>query len=76
VFDTGWARIVGNNHLKLELFQKSNPNIRFNAIAYDKGDYVKFFHDKTPMDIVYKIQENEFNGKVSLQLIIEDLKVG
>lgn len=75
VFDNGWAKIVGTNHLKLELFQKSNPNIRFSAIAYDKGDYVKFFHDKTPMSIVYKIQENEFNGKTSVQLIIEDFKV-
>jgi len=75
VYDTGWARIVGSNHLKLELFQKSNPNIRFNAIAYDKGDYVKFFHDKTPMDIVFKIQENEFNGKISTQLIIEDMRL-
>ncbi len=75
VFDNGWAKIVGNNHLKLELFQKSNPNIRFSAIAYDKGDYVKFFHDKTPMSIAYKIQENEFNGKTSVQLVIEDFKV-
>lgn len=75
VFDNGWARIVGANHLKLELFQKSNPNIRFSAIAYDKGDYIKFFHDKTPMSIAYKIQENEFNGKTSVQLIIEDFKV-
>ncbi|MBK6523216.1 MAG: single-stranded-DNA-specific exonuclease RecJ [Sphingobacteriaceae bacterium] len=75
VFDNGWAKIVGANHLKLELFQKSNPNIRFSAIAYDKGDYVKFFHDKTPMSIAYKIQENEFNGKTSIQLVIEDFKV-
>jgi single-stranded-DNA-specific exonuclease len=75
VFDNGWARIVGANHLKLELFQKSNPNIRFSAIAYDKGDYIKFFHDKTPMSIAFKIQENEFNGKTSIQLVIEDLKV-
>lgn len=75
VFDNGWAKIVGNNHLKLELYQKSNPNIRFSAIAYDKGDYVKFFHDKTPMSIAYKIQENEFNGKTTVQLVIEDFKV-
>lgn len=75
VFDTGWAKIVGNNHLKLELFQKSNPNLRFGAIGYDKGDYVNFFQKKTPMDIVFKIQENEFNGKTSIQLILEDLKV-
>jgi single-stranded-DNA-specific exonuclease len=75
VFDTGWGRVVGSNHLKLELFQKSNPNIRFQAIAYDKGDYINFFQRKIPMDIVFKIQENDFKGVTSVQLLIEDLKI-
>lgn len=75
VFDTGWGRVVGNNHLKLDLFQKSNPNIRFAAMAFDKGDYINFFQRKTPMDIVFKIQENEYKGQISVQLMIEDLKI-
>ncbi|MDI1356541.1 MAG: single-stranded-DNA-specific exonuclease RecJ [bacterium] len=75
VFDTGWGQVFGNNHLKLELFQKANPNIRFQAIAFDKGDYVNFFQRKIPMDIVFKIQENEFKGATTIQLVIEDLKV-
>jgi single-stranded-DNA-specific exonuclease len=75
VFDTGWGRIFSNNHLKLELFQKSNPNIRFQAIAYDKGDYINFFQRKTPMDIVFKIQENEYKGTNTVQLVIEDIKI-
>lgn len=75
VFDTGWGQVFGNNHLKLELFQKANPNIRFQAIAFDKGDYVNFFQRKTPMDIVFKIQENEFKGVTTIQLVIEDLRV-
>lgn len=75
VYDTGWAQVIGNNHLKLELFQKSNPNIRFRAISFDKGDYVSFFQSKRPMDIVYKIQESETNGMVTYQLVIDDLRV-
>jgi len=75
VFDTGWGRVVGNNHLKLELFQKSNPNIRFQAIAYDKGDYINFFQRKTPMDIVFRIMETEYKGATSIQLLIEDLRI-
>ena len=75
VFDTGWGQVFGNNHLKLELFQKSNPNIRFQAIAFDKGDYVNFFQRKIPMDIVFKIQENEFKGSTTIQLVIEDFRV-
>jgi len=75
VFDTGWGQVFGNNHLKLELFQKSNPNIRFQAIAFDKGDYVNFFQRKIPMDILFKIQENEFKGGTTIQLVIEDFRV-
>lgn len=75
VFDMGWGQVFGNNHLKLELFQKSNPNIRYQAIAYDKGDYIHFFQRKIPMDIVFKIQENEYKGVTTIQLLIEDLRV-
>jgi single-stranded-DNA-specific exonuclease len=75
VFDTGWGQVFGNNHLKLELFQKSNPNARFRAIAFEKGDYINFFQSKRPMDIVYKIQETESNGKITIQLVIEDLRL-
>lgn len=75
VFDMGWGQVFGSNHLKLELFQKSNPNIRFQAIAFDKGDYIHFFQKKIPMDIVFKIQENQFKGSSTIQLVIEDLKV-
>lgn len=75
VFDMGWGQVFGNNHLKLELFQKSNPNIRFQAIAFDKGDYINFFQRKTPMDVIFKIQENEFKGVSTVQLVIEDFRV-
>ncbi len=75
VYETGWGKVFGKNHLKLELFQKSNPNIRFNAIAYNKGDFIHFFQRKVPMDIVFKIQENEFNSIKTIQLVVEDFKV-
>ncbi|MGZ3933082.1 MAG: DHHA1 domain-containing protein, partial [Bacteroidia bacterium] len=75
VLDAGWAKIVGANHLKLEVFQKSNPNVRFQAIGYDMGDYLHFFQQNIPTDIIYKIQENEFRGTVSTQLVIEEIRV-
>jgi single-stranded-DNA-specific exonuclease len=75
VFDTGWGTVTGSNHLKLELYQRANPRIRFHAIAFDKGDYINFFQRKTPMDIVYKIQENDHRNVKTIQLIIEDLRV-
>jgi single-stranded-DNA-specific exonuclease len=75
VLDSGWGKVVGTNHLKLELFQSKNPNARFPAIAYDKGDFLSFFQRKIPIDIVFKIQENEFKGTFTTQLVIEDIRV-
>jgi len=75
VLDTGWGKVVGQNHLKVELFQSVNPNVRFQAIAYDKGDFLSFFERKIPVDVVFKIQDNEFRGVVTTQLVIEEIRV-
>jgi single-stranded-DNA-specific exonuclease len=75
VLDTGWARIVGNNHLKLELFQADNPTVKFHAIAFDKGDFLPFFQKKLPVTICYSVAENHYNGNTSLQLVIRGIQL-
>jgi single-stranded-DNA-specific exonuclease len=74
VLDTGFAKVVGTNHLKLELYQANSKLTKIEAIAFGKGDFFNFFQRKIPVDIVYKIKENEFRGSVSIQLIIEEIK--
>jgi single-stranded-DNA-specific exonuclease len=73
VYDTGNARIVGTNHLKLELYQKQNPDIRFQAIAFDKGEFLPQFQNQIPAKICYQLQDNLFNGRTSTQLVVKDL---
>ncbi len=73
VLDSGWARVVGTNHLKLELFQVDNPTIKFHAIAFDKGDFLPFFQKKMPLNICYSVAENHYNGKTTLQLVVRDI---
>lgn len=74
VLDTGFGRVVGNNHLKLELYQPNGQLQKIQAIGYDKGDFLHFFQRKIPMDIVYKIKENEYRGVTNIQLMIEEIK--
>jgi single-stranded-DNA-specific exonuclease len=74
VLDTGFAKVVGTNHLKLELYQANSKLTKIEAIAFGKGDFLNFFKRNIPVDIVYKIKENEFRGNVSIQLIIEEIK--
>jgi single-stranded-DNA-specific exonuclease len=75
VLDAGWARVVGTNHLKLDLYQAENPTIKFAAIAFDMGDYLHFFQKKIPVSICYTVAENHYNGNATLQLVIRDIQV-
>ena len=74
VMDTGFAKIVGNNHLKLEVFQPNTQLTKIEAIAFNKGDFLNFFKRNIPVDIVYKIKVNEFRGNTTIQLLIEEIK--
>ncbi len=74
VLDTGFAKTVGANHLKVELYQPNTKLTKIEAIAFNKGDYLNFFKRQIPLDIVYKIKPNEFRGVLSIQLIIEEIK--
>lgn len=74
VMDTGFARVVGANHLKLELYQPGTQLTKVDAIAFNKADYVHFFKRQIPVDIVYKIKENEYRGTTSIQLVIEEIR--
>lgn len=71
VKDTGLAKIVGNNHLKLNITQgaKTIP-----AIAFGMGEYLEKIKGKN-FDILYHIEENFYNNVASLQLMIKDIKV-
>jgi len=75
VLDTGWGRVVGTNHLKLELYQQENPTVKFHAIAFDKGDFLSFFQKKLPLSICYTVAENHYNGNTTLQLVVRDIQM-
>lgn len=75
VLDSGFARVVGQNHLKLEVYQPHTKLTKVEAIAFNKGDFLSFLQKQIPLDIVYKIKENEFRGQVSIQLMIEEIRV-
>jgi single-stranded-DNA-specific exonuclease len=74
IIDRGWARIVGEKHLKLDLVNPSRPDRIFPAIAFGFGDKHSIVANKSEVNVCYTIEENEYNGRVSLQLGIKDMK--
>ena len=75
VIDTGDSRIVGQNHLKLSVYQKNNIQYPINGIAFGLGDYYQRISKKEPFNICYHIDINEWQGRSSLQLIVKDIKM-
>jgi single-stranded-DNA-specific exonuclease len=74
VVDSGYGKCVGQDdkHLKLSVSKNNSPNI--NCIGFDLGDQLDFIKTKKPFKIVYSIDENEWNGHISLQLKLKDIK--
>ncbi len=73
VRDNGFGKQVGadKTHLKLNVFQGDNKKT-YNAIGFSLGDKMEFVQND--FDIVYALDENEWNGHKSVQLVLKDLK--
>ncbi|MCV6629747.1 MAG: single-stranded-DNA-specific exonuclease RecJ [Flavobacteriaceae bacterium] len=73
VYDKGWAKKVGSDqtHLKCRLMQGQRE---LDGIGFGLGDKLESLQNKQRVDVVYTLDENEWNGKVSLQLRIKDIK--
>ena len=72
--DTGYAKPIGKDDEHLKLFVKQNNSEGFGAIAFNLGTKLEMVTNQKPFEAVYCIDENEFNGKVTVQLRIKDLK--
>lgn len=75
LIDTGYARIVGNNHLKLTVVQLEVSGFPISSIAFQQGDNIDYIKTGGAFNICYHIEENEWNGQRSLQLNIKDIKI-
>lgn len=70
----GLPRIVGNKHLKFFLSQPQWAGKDFPAIAFGQSNHLQMLLSGQPFDVAYQIEENEWNGKTSIQLNVKDLR--
>ena len=73
VRDNGYGKQVGadKTHLKLNIFQGENQKT-YNAIGFNLGAKIALVNNE--FDIVYALDENEWNGRKTVQLLLKDLK--
>ena len=76
VVDSGAARIVGEDHLKLTVHPPGKPNKRYDAIAFRMGRHFDTVKSGEPFSILYVLEENVWQGRTTLQLNVKDIKPG
>ena len=74
VCDTGYAKNIGQNNEHLKLFVKQRNSDGIGAIGFKIGSKLNTVSNKKQFEALYTIDENEFNGNVSLQLQLKDLR--
>lgn len=66
-------RFLKEVHLKMEFQQKGFP-VRLDGIAFNFLEQFQKIEEAKPVDIVYSISVNRWNGKESVQLEIRDVR--
>jgi len=72
--DTGYGKCVGEDdaHLRITVAQAQADKIV--CIGFGLGDKIDVISNKKLFNATYSIDENHWNGKVSLQLKLRDIK--
>ncbi|MDO6761823.1 single-stranded-DNA-specific exonuclease RecJ [Tamlana sp. 2_MG-2023] len=73
--DTGYGKCVGadETHLRLTVKQPQSSE-QFVCIGFGLGDKLELATSRKPFSAIYAIDENEWQGNVSLQLRLKDIK--
>lgn len=72
VIDTGYSRILKEQHIRFSLQQ---DNIIFTGIGFNMAAKFPLLNLKEPVDVVFTLDENEWNGNKHLQLKVIDFRL-
>lgn len=72
VMNSGYSRVVKENHIKFSLRQE---NILFNGIGFNMSSKFHLLLEQKPVDVVYTLDENVWNDEKHLQLKVIDFRL-
>lgn len=72
VFNTGYSKILKEQHIKFVLKQADKI---LNGIGFNMVEKFYLLEQNLPLDIVFNLDENEWNGNKSIQLKMIDLRL-
>jgi single-stranded-DNA-specific exonuclease len=74
VKDSGYAKKLGADDEHLKLFVKQNNSQGVPAIGFGLGNKMDLTTNQKTFEAVYCIDKNEWNGKVSIQLRLKNIR--
>ncbi|MBL0881873.1 MAG: single-stranded-DNA-specific exonuclease RecJ [Chitinophagaceae bacterium] len=72
VYDTGFSKIVKEQHIRFVVKQR---NITLTGIGFNMSNKFELLQQQQPLDLVFTLDENEWNGEKSIQLKIIDVRL-
>lgn len=70
--DTGYSKVVKEQHIRFVLQQHDKV---FTGIGFNMAQKFHLLETNMPLDIVYTLENNEWNGEKMIQLKVIDLKI-
>ncbi len=72
VMDSGHSVLIKDQHIKFCLKQN---NCSFKGIGFNMAEKFHLIQSKKPLDVVFTLEENEWNGQKMLQLKVHDFRL-
>lgn len=72
VMDSGHSTLIKEQHIKFCLKQN---NCSFKGIGFNMAEKFHLIESKKPLDVVFTLEENEWNGQKMLQLKVHDFRL-
>lgn len=73
VTNAGYSKAVGKDEAHLKVHLKDALGFEANGIGFKMGDKIEMVKNQS-IDICYTIEENEWNGNTTLQLMVKDIR--
>ena len=71
VTDSGYSKIVKEQHIRFMILQDGQ---HFNGIGFNLAEKFPLLQSRKPVDLVFTLDENEWNGEKMLQLKVVDFR--
>ncbi len=72
VHDTGFSKVVKEQHIRFSVKQN---DIHLTGIGFNMAKKFSLFEQRKPLDIVFSLDLNEWNGEKNLQMKVVDVRI-